>query len=253
MRRAIAFVLLAGVVAAAWVLRPLLPAAERGRRLAERTGCFGCHGPEGTRGAGNPGRNDRTVPNFEDDVMMYADSPQQIREWIRDGVSAKKAKSETWRKQRALGALKMPAFKRRLTASQIDDLVAFVQAMSTVPDPTDSLAAHGAERAKALGCFGCHGPGGRLARPNPGSFKGYVPSWDGDDFPTLVRDRSEFDQWVEHGVNARFEHDRLARYFLDRATMRMPAYKDHLEPGDLDALWACVQWTRGSSTPRRNP
>ena len=247
------------LAAASWVVRPRVPAAERGRRLAERTGCFACHGPEGTRGAGNPGRNDRAVPNFEDDVMMYADSPQQIREWIEDGVSAKKAQSETWKKQRALGALKMPAFEHRLSPSQIEDLVAFVQAMSDAPDPADpadSLAAHGLERAKALGCLGCHGPNGRLARPNPGSLKGYVPSWDGDDFPELVRNRTEFDEWVERGVSARFEHDRLARYFLDRATLHMPAYRDHLEPGDLDALWAGVTWTRArtdSSSPRRNP
>jgi mono/diheme cytochrome c family protein len=242
MMRRLALVLLVIVLAVAWVARPRLPAAERGRRLAERTGCFGCHAAEGTRGAGNPGRNDRTVPNFEDDVMMYADSPQQVREWITDGVSAKKAQSETWRAQRALGALKMPAFKRRLTSAQVDDLVAFVEATSAAPD--DSLAARGLERAKTLGCLGCHGPAGRFARPNPGSLKGYVPSWDGADFPELVKDRAEFDQWVGRGVNARLEHDRVARYFLSRATLRMPAYRDHLEPGDLDALWACVQWTR---------
>jgi mono/diheme cytochrome c family protein len=247
MKRLLALVLLAGLVVGAWVLRPRLSAAERGRRLAEQTGCFGCHSAEGTRGAGNPGRTDRTVPNFEDDVMMYADAPQQIREWIEDGVSAKKSHSETWRKQRALGALRMPAFKRRLSDHQVDDLVAFVEANSDAPD--DSLAARGLERAKALGCVGCHGPAGRFARPNPGSFKGYVPSWDGDDFPDLVRDRAEFEQWVERGVNARLEQSPPARYFLGRATLRMPAYKDHLEPGDLDALWACVQWTRA----RRNP
>jgi len=45
---------------------PGLPAAERGRRLAERTGCFACHGPEGLRGAGNPGRPERRVPGYGD-------------------------------------------------------------------------------------------------------------------------------------------------------------------------------------------
>jgi len=89
-----------------------MPCNYNHRRLAEQVGCFGCHGPEGTLGAGNPGRTDRTVPTFTGDVMMYADSPQQIREWIQDGVSAKRAASETWRRQRALGALRMPAFSR---------------------------------------------------------------------------------------------------------------------------------------------
>src|SRR5439155_10668871 len=53
-------------------LRPRLTPAERGRRLAERLGCFGCHGPGGIHGAANPGRSDRTVPTFGDDLMMYA-------------------------------------------------------------------------------------------------------------------------------------------------------------------------------------
>jgi mono/diheme cytochrome c family protein len=227
-------------------LGPHLPAAERGRRLAEQEGCFGCHGPEGTQGSPNPGRTDGTVPTFTGDVMMYADSPDQIREWIRDGVTAKRAGSETWRRQREQGVLKMPAFKDRLSKSQIEDLVAFVQADAGSPEPDDSTIARGQARAEALGCFGCHGPGGRLARPNRGSFKGYVPSWDGDDFPELVGDRAEFDQWVEHGVSARFERNGLARYFLERATLRMPAYREHLEPGDLDMLWDYVEWMRGA-------
>lgn len=235
---------LVGGTAAFIVFRPRLPAAERGRRLAERTGCFACHGPGGTRGAANPGRTDRTVPTFEGDVMMYAKSPEEIHEWIHEGVTEKRSKSQTWREQRARGALKMPAFKGRMSESQMEDLVAFVMASSGMPEPEDSLAARGLERAEALGCVGCHGAGGRLAGRNPGSLKGYIPSWDGEDFPELVRDRAEFDEWVERGVSRRFERDPLAQFFLKRAVLAMPAYRQHLGPGDLDALWAYLQWVR---------
>ena len=230
-------------------LRGRLPAAERGRRLAERTGCFTCHGPGGLRGVANPGRTDKTVPNFEADVMMYARTPEEVRQWIRKGVTAKKSASTTWRADRNRGALRMPAFEHRLNARQIDDLVAFVQASAGRPEPDDPLAAHGLARADSLGCFGCHGPGGRLAPRNPGSLKGYVPSWDGEDFAELVRDRGEFEQWVRHGVSRRFEHDRLARFFLDRAVLRMPAFQRHLAPGDVDALWAYVVWLRTQPAP----
>lgn len=61
---ALLLALAAGMGAYFVLLRPQLPPAERGRRLAERTGCFGCHGPGGIRGAANPGRMDRTVPTF---------------------------------------------------------------------------------------------------------------------------------------------------------------------------------------------
>ncbi len=238
--------LLLAASAAAFTLRPRLPAAERGRRLALRTGCFACHGPEGTRGTANPGRSDKSVPTFEGDVMMFAKTPEEIREWIRDGVTRAKAASLTWRQQRERGTLKMPAFGKRLSAASIEDLVALVQAMSGTPEPEDSLARRGLERTRALGCNGCHGPGGRFARPNPGSLKGYVPSWDGADFPELVQNRAEFREWVERGVCRRFERNPPARFFLDRAVLRMPAFEKHLEPGDVDALWAYVSWLRES-------
>src|SRR2546428_502506 len=47
----------AGLVLYNATFRPRLTAAERGRRLAERTGCFGCHGPEGMEGTADRGRS----------------------------------------------------------------------------------------------------------------------------------------------------------------------------------------------------
>jgi mono/diheme cytochrome c family protein len=175
--------------------------------------------------------------------MMFAHGPDELREWIREGRTAKRAESETWRRERERGAVKMPAFKDRLSDSQIEDLVSFVMALQET-EPADSAATRGMDRAEALGCVGCHGPGGLFARPNPGALKGYVPPWDGEDFRELVANRAEFDQWVEDGVSARFKRNVLARYFLDRAVLKMPAYRTQLEPGDLDALWAYVQWLR---------
>src|SRR6059036_1188541 len=119
-------VALAGGAAAAFVFRPHLPDAERGRRLAERTGCFACHGPGGIRGAANPGRTDRTVPTFEGDVMMYAKSADEIHQWIHNGFTEKRKASQTWREQRERGVLKMPAFKGRISERQMEDLVAYV-------------------------------------------------------------------------------------------------------------------------------
>jgi len=231
--------------------RPDLPPAERGRRIAERTGCFGCHGPGGLRGANNPGRTDRTVPNFEGDVMMYAETPGEVREWIRDGVTRKKAASATWRSDRDRGALVMPAYGRHLGPRDIADLVACVLAASGTPEPDDSLAARGLERADALGCTGCHGPCGRFARPNPGSWKGCVPSWDSADFAELVRDSTEFREWVEHGTSRRFHANPLARFFLERAAFRMPAFRTQLESGDVPALWRYVTWLRAQPRPER--
>ena len=154
----------------------------------------------------------------------------------------------TWRTDRARGVLKMPAFKRRMNERDMDDVVAYVMAVSGMPEPEDSLVADGLRRAGALGCVGCHGPGGRLARGNPGSWKGYVPSWDGADFPELVRDSSEFRQWVEHGFSRRLDANLFASFFLRRAALKMPAYERHLDPKDVPALWAYILWLRSEAS-----
>ena len=247
--RILARLVFVGIVCAlgtwAFVAQSHLPAAERGRRIAERWGCFTCHGPGGLRGVPNHGRADKTVPGFEGDVMMYAKSDDDVREWIRDGVPKRRAESQTWQGQRARGALRMPAFGRVLSADQIDDLVAYVNASAGNPAPEDdSLAAAGLERADALGCTGCHGAGGRLAARNPGSLKGYVPSWDGRDYPELVRDRAEFAAWVQDGVSPRFRTNPVAMFLLRRAALHMPAYRGHVDQHDVDALRAYVEWLR---------
>jgi mono/diheme cytochrome c family protein len=234
-----------GVLAAfVFVTRPHLPAAERGRRLAEQQGCFGCHGAAGTKGAMNPGRSDKSVPTFAGDLMMYADDAADVRAWILDGGTARKRASKSWQEARAAGAVHMPAFRGLLAPERIEELVAYVMLVSGSPEPEDSLAALGLERAQALGCTGCHGIGGRLARPNPGSFKGCVPSWDGADLPELVANEAEFAQWVRHGVSARFKANPIAMFFLKRGSLHMPAYEEHLAAGDLAALWAYVRWLR---------
>ncbi len=250
-RALLATVLVIAVLAAAglaYVRRPHLPAAERGRRIAAANGCFACHGAEGMRGTANPGRVDGSVPTFEGDLMMFAKNADDVREWIHDGVPAKRAVSRSWQAARDAGALRMPAFGERLSDREIDDLVAFVLAIQSETVPDDSLARRGLERAQEIGCFGCHGPGGRLSRPNPGSLKGYIPSWDGVDFDELVHTRAEFDEWVERGVTRRFEANPIARFFLERAVLHMPPYTDHLEPGDLDAMWAYVVWLRSEES-----
>ena len=196
----------------------------------------------------NDGRTDVSVPNWTGDLMMYARDSSQIREWIANGVTAARAKSLSWQEERDKGVLEMPAFGRRLSREQIDDLVAYIMAIQNHDTPSDSLAIIGQARIDSLGCIGCHGAGGRLSRPNPGSFKGYVPSWSGPDFPDLVRDRQEFDQWVTSGISKRFENNPLARYFLDKAVLKMPAFREHLKPGDLDAIWAYIFWLRAEAS-----
>jgi mono/diheme cytochrome c family protein len=228
--------------------RHLTP-VQRGALLAQRTGCFTCHGPGGTGGVGNAGHPDGDIPGFTKGTpMMYADSPQGLREWIADGITDKKRHSESYKAKAAKGALHMPAYGKRLGKGEIDDLAAFVRATSGEFLPEDStlnaVMTRGIELGKKLGCTACHGPLGAGGPVNPGSFKGYVPGWNGADLPLLVRDSTEFRAWVQDGVSSRFRTNAVARWFLRGARTHMPAFHDRVSDQDLKDLWALVRVMR---------
>jgi len=214
---------------------------QRGRRLAERLGCFGCHGPGGAGGVANPGPKEAsTVPAWNDGTyMMYSDTEADVRAWIADGHAPGTKPPQ--------GLLQMPAYKTRLTAAEIDDVTAYVLTVMQFAQ-LDGQAAAGQDAAKRLGCFGCHGPEGRGLVLNPGSLKGYTPPWDGADYAELVQSPAEFKQWVRNGITDRFRANPAARHFVEGEVVRMPAYADKASDADLEALQAYIAWVR--SHPR---
>jgi adenylate kinase family enzyme len=80
--------------------------------------------------------------------------------------------------------------------------------------------------------------------PHVRSFKGYIPPWDGEDFPDLARDDAEIAEWILDGRPRRLQQSRIARFYLDRAPIQMPAYRGHLEPAEVDRLVDYVHWVR---------
>jgi mono/diheme cytochrome c family protein len=211
---------------------------QRGRAIAEAQGCFGCHGPGGVQPIPNPGAKGGEVPGWSGGTwMMWNRDEEDLRGWILDGHPPGRDPDP--------GALiRMPAYRRRLSASDAADLVAFVLAASHFGTIEDARASAGHETAYRLGCFGCHGPEGRGLISNPGSFKGYIPAWDGDDYVELVRDDAEFSQWVRAGVSDRLRANPAARLFLDRQAISMPAFGERLSDADVRDLAAYVAWVR---------
>lgn len=212
----------------------------RGEALATAMGCFGCHGPGGGRPISNPGSQAGDVPGWPGGTwMMWNDDASDVRAWIVNGLPPGRAKDE--------GALlHMPAYGDRLSARELDDLVAYVLAVSQFGTPEDPQAAEGRDVAIRNGCLGCHGPEGRGLVKNPGSLTGYVPSWDGDDWDDLVRDEAEFRAWVLEGAPPRLAGNPVASRFLERQALRMPAYRGRLEEKEVDALYAYARWVRAN-------
>jgi mono/diheme cytochrome c family protein len=241
------------LIRATWSARSSNP-ARRGVRLAARLGCFACHGPEGSAGIPDPGLGSAGVPEWGGMVwMMYVSTDDEVREFILDGVSRKRAASASAREERSRAAVRMPAYRHVVGGRDLDDLVAAFRALSGMGrPPAGEPEGRGYDLARRLRCFACHGAAGSGGLPNPGSFAGYIPGWYGPDFRDLVRDRAEFDAWVREGRSPRLAANRVAGYFLARQRLQMPAYAG-LSPGDLDALWAYVGWLGGGPAGSRSP
>ncbi len=240
---------LSGAAGLSWWRSHNVGPVQRGARLAAERGCLSCHGPagrladpDGTRGIG-------TVPSFEhDDVTAYAKSEDEIREWILDGKPRRLREAADGE---AEPALRMPAWSGRLSPGEVEELVAYVKAVSDF-DPVPDAVADGRDAAAQLGCFTCHGPQGRFDTPNPGSLKGYIPSWTGADFPELARDAGEIREWIRDGSPRRLRDHPVASFFMRRQAIRMPAYGDRVSEDEVRRITAYIDWLRASpSAPGR--
>src|SRR6202035_41271 len=224
------------LVRSRWEEEAAATPVARGRAVAERMGCFGCHGPGGEKGSANPGAKGDEVPTWTGGTwMMYNDAPGDVQAWILDG-------HPPGRKPDPQALVAMPAYRGRLNRRQTADLVAYVLTVSSFGAIDNPKAADGRDAAVTLGCFGCHGPEGRGLTLDPGSFKGYVPPWDGPDYPDLVRSGAELRQWIRNGRSDRFAANPAARHFLDTEAVKMPAYGPRVTDAQLDALEAYIGW-----------
>jgi len=226
-----------------WRTRNVGP-VQRGLRTATARGCFACHGPGGVTGLADAGTGIGSVPPFSrDEVRSYARDEAEIREWILDGAP-RRLREESGTSDASPPLLRMPAWREVLSEREVDDLVAYVTAVSDFNLPPEGSIDEGRRVAAKRGCLSCHGPQGRGNAPNPGSLKGYIPSWDGADFPELARDEAEVREWILDGSPRRLRANPLAMFFLRRQVLQMPGYRGRLSDDEVARLLDYIGWLR---------
>ena len=218
-------------------------AALRGERIAQQMGCFGCHGPSGAGRVGNPTSPSGTVPGWDGGAaVLYVKNVEEIREWILLGAPRLRASEEKVANWGAL--IPMPAYEGLLSEKELDDLVAYFLAVSGWNPEIPDAVYEGRKIALRLGCFGCHGPSGMGGVQNPGSFKGYIPPWHGEEFAELVRNDKELREWILDGRIQRLWENPAAHHYLKRQTIQMPPYRAHVSDEELDKIVAFIHWLR---------
>jgi mono/diheme cytochrome c family protein len=222
-----------GITTVLWWRSAHAGPVQRGANLARSEGCLSCHA--------GPGESPALPSRFDDldDVER-----QTLREWILDGMPRRVRQDAELREALEAAAIRMPAWRGRLSESQVHDLIAYLRAVATADLPEDPSIRTGYAVAERLGCFRCHGPGGRGASANPGSLKGYIPPWDGRDFAELVANEAELREWILAGRPQRLQTNPVARFFLDRQVIQMPAFRGEITDEELRALETYIGWLR---------
>ncbi len=102
--------------------------ADEGRKVAERMGCFNCHGPQGRGAAPNALAFKGYIPPWDGpDVLELARDDAEIREWILDGKSKRVAGSAAGRFFLERQPIKMPAYRGHLSDAEVDRLLDYIR------------------------------------------------------------------------------------------------------------------------------
>jgi mono/diheme cytochrome c family protein len=222
--------------------------AEKGKTLAKKMGCFSCHGPEGSGGVPNRGAAAKEVPSLDGGmILMGVKNDAEIAEYIRDGLPNRKKWDKDYYDRYQNQLIKMPAYKKHLNEKEIELLVSTIKSLNGLPRPKDDRVLEGENLTIRMGCTTCHGPRGNAGIKNPGSFKGYIPGWWGDDFRELVKNDEELYSWIRKGKIERFERNPLASFFTRRQIIKMPAFENYLSEKKIAMIAEYLKWLNQES------
>lgn len=104
----------------------------------------------------------------------------------------------------------------------------------------------GVQKARALGCFHCHGELGSAGLPDPGTPGDEVPPWTGGTWMMYVKDDADVREFILDGRRHSQESGDIASSGHE---IRMPAYREVISASDVDDLVAAYAVLSGMSLP----
>ena len=113
----------------------------------------------------------------------------------------------------------------------------------------ETPARRGQRLAAELGCFSCHGPGGGGGTKNPGSEEGTVPAFTERTQMMYVKTTDDLREYVLDGAPRRKREDPDYRARVEKAALRMPAYRSFVTAAQVDDLVAYLRAASGQILP----
>ena len=218
----------------------------RGQELSIELGCHGCHEGKVNDAILNPGSLRGVIPTIRSGAsasLYWASTEKDFAAWVRTGTAPHtRHERETFSNELTQAEIRMPAFGTRVNPGQISDLFVYFHDRNLFSLPDSAPVLRGYHVAEKNGCFACHGMYGLEGNTNPGSFKGYIPPWEGGDFEALVHNDEELKTWILDGRIPRLTNNPAARYFLNHQKIQMPVYRSQLSEQDLSDVLAYIRW-----------
>lgn len=116
--------------AVSWFRQPQDPEVAKGREIAEKAGCFHCHGPEGRLNMENPGSFKGYIPAwYGADFNELVRNDTELREWILDGVAHRLRSNPAAMLFLKRQKVHMPKYRDKLTTEEIQSLIRYIHWM----------------------------------------------------------------------------------------------------------------------------